>query len=102
MASAPFREVIPEVSSVGLTGHFLEAVLADELGAVEDDILCVAAEEAGGNVLLQDDAVVFHEDLDGVLVLDVHLVAKFDGEHDAAQFVDAAYDSSRFHFSDLL
>ena len=83
--------------SVALAGHFLEAVLADELGAVEDDVLSVAAEEAGGNVLFQDDAVVFHEDLDGVLVLDVHLVAEFDGEHDAAQFVDAAYNTCGFH-----
>ena len=84
-------------NSVSLTVHFVQACFADQLASVKNHIICIAAEQARGNILLEDDLVLFNENLDGILILDVHLIAKLNREHDSAKFIDAANDTGGFH-----
>ena len=75
----------------------VETIGADAFTVEENDVVCVVAEDAGGMILLEDDAAVVGEDLDGVLDLDVHRLADLNGEHDSAELVNFSDHSCRFH-----
>ena len=75
----------------------IEAIGADAFAVEEDDIVSVVAENAGGVIFLQNDAVVVGEDLDRVLYFNIHCFADLDGEDDSAQLVDLSDHSRRFH-----
>lgn len=77
----------------------VDAFTADALFAEVYDVVCIVAKFAGRMVLLQNDAVIIGEDLKRILFVDVHDLAQRLGKHDAAQLVNLAYDSGRFHIS---
>ena len=74
-----------------------ETVLTDSLSVEENDVVSVAAEDAGGNVLLKNDSFVINKDLDGILDADVKRTADLDGKNYSSELVNAAYYSGRFH-----
>jgi hypothetical protein len=80
-----------------LVFDLFKAVLADSLAVEENDIVRVAAEDAGGGVLLKNDSFVINKDLNGILDADVKRTADLNGKNYSSELVDAAYYSGRFH-----
>ena len=81
--------------------HGADAVGADVLALVVDDVLRVVAEDAGRLILAQDDGLTIHEDLDAVLLLDTERSSQLDGKHDTAELVNFSNNTGRFHKSVL-
>ena len=75
----------------------MRAGAANILAFVMDDVLCVAAENAGGLVLFQHDLISIHIDFQGILYLDIHGAAQFNGQHNTAQFINLANNTGRLH-----
>jgi spore coat polysaccharide biosynthesis predicted glycosyltransferase SpsG len=92
---------VPHTFAFGLLKFILdlfETVLADSLAVEEDDIVRIAAEDAGGGVLLKNDSFVINKDLNGILDADVKRTADLNGKNYSSELVDTAYYSGRFHF----
>ena len=77
--------------------HGADAVGADVLALVVDDVLRVVAEDAGRLILAQDDGLTIHEDLDAVFFLNAEGSSQLDGEHDTAKLVNFSNNTGRFH-----
>ena len=75
--------------------------LADIFPPVGNEPLLGRAEDAGGLVFLQDDAVILHEDLQLIPFRDVQGAAKFDRQDDTSQIVHFSNDPRRFHSCQL-
>ena len=74
--------------------HAADALLADVLAAVADQLPGRGAEDAGRLEFLQNDAVALHVDLQLIPLRNVQRPAQFDGQHDAAQLIHLANDAS--------
>ena len=77
--------------------HLFDASTADALTVEIYGVVCAVAEDAGGLILLQDDAIVVGEDFDGILLLDIQNLSYFNGKHDSSQLVNLTDYSRRFH-----
>jgi hypothetical protein len=62
----------------------VNTLAADALFTKINHVIRVAAELAGGVILLENDAVVIRENLKRILFLNVHNLAQGLGEHDAS------------------
>ena len=74
-----------------------EAVCTDELALEVGDVACVAAEDAGRFVLLENDLVGFDKDLNGIASLHIEGVSDFDRQYYTTEFVNLSYNTGRFH-----
>ena len=85
---------MPKPSSILIHAlNLLEASRADMLTTELDDILTLATEYAGVGILLKYDVAVVGENLQRVLLLNVHSLAKLHGDDNSAKLVDFSYDS---------
>ena len=75
----------------------LQALGAEAFAVEQDDIFGCVAENAGGHILLQDDAVSLYEQLDLVPNVDTQIFTHSLGQDDAPQLVDTFQDSLGFH-----
>src|SRR5690606_10953688 len=62
----------------------------------------VAAEDARGLVLAEDDLVAVDVDLERIFLFDVESPAEFNRYHDTPQFVDFPHDAGGLHEASLL
>ena len=58
----------------------------------------IVTEHAGGLILTKHDGIPVGEDLNRVLFMNVHHLAKLNGKNDASQLVHLSYNTRRFHF----
>ena len=77
--------------------HSTDAVGANVLALVVDDVFRVITEDAGRLILAQDDGLAIHEDLDAVFFLDAEGSSQLDGEHDTTQLVNLSNNACRLH-----
>ena len=87
-----------EKSIGGKSLHGFDALGADVLSVKGHNVLCAVAEDAGGLILLHHNAGAVDIDFQTVALCDIQRAAQFDGEDNAAQFINFAHDTSRFHF----
>jgi hypothetical protein len=81
---------------IGLDILFLQlckAILADTLVTEEGDIIRIAAKDAGGVILLQNDLFLVYKDLQGILGAEIQAVTQLDGEYDSAKLINFSYNS---------
>ena len=74
--------------------HVTDALLADVLAAIADQLPAGRTEDAGRLEFLQNDSVALHVDLQLIPLRNVQRPAQFDGQHDAAQLIHLANDAS--------
>ena len=74
-----------------------QAAGADVPAFILDDILYIVAESAGGLILLQNDLIAVHVDLQGILLRDIQGAPQFNGQNDAAEAVHLSDDSGSLH-----
>ena len=77
------------------------AVFADKLSFVFDKIFVLAADNAVGLVLFQNNLVAIYKDFNGVLFCQSKGSSDFNGENDSAEFIEFANDAGGFHFPSL-
>ena len=58
----------------------------------------IVTEHAGGLILAKNDSVSVGEDLNRVLFVNIHHLAKLNRKNDASQLVHLSYNTRRFHF----
>ena len=75
----------------------LYTALADKLALVFNEVLCLAAEDAVGLMLLEDDAVALYIDFNGVLFGQIEGSSHFNGQNDSSKLVELTNDTGGFH-----
>jgi hypothetical protein len=80
----------PEKSISGL--YFVDAIGADVLALITDDIFRIIAKNAGRLVLFEDDAVPVHKDFQRVAFRNIERAPHFDRQHDTAELVNLSDD----------
>ena len=63
------------------------------------DVCCLAAEYARRFVFAKNDIVIFNENLNRVVVLDVEGLSKFHRQDDSTQHIKFSHDTGTFHIS---
>ena len=79
-----------------------EAFRTEPLSLELGDTEVTAAEGAGRVIFGEYDSVALDEDLDGIVVRDVHLLSHFLGDNYSAELVDVSDNSCSFHLYILL
>ena len=74
---------------------------ADAASLEEDDLVGIVAENAGGLILLQDDAISVNEHFECVSRIKLHAGAELLRDQNASELVDLFYKSGRFHWCNL-
>jgi hypothetical protein len=77
--------------------HLPQALSADILPLVGHQALGRRTENAGRLVLLQDDTIILHKDLDLIPLSDIQRTPDLDGQNDSSQLVYLANNTRRFH-----
>ena len=85
-AANPFAESVYFLNS-GVLQQF-EALGANQLALEKRNSVAVVTENARRLILLQNDAIFIHEDLQRISALNSHSIANFDRKNDSSQFVD--------------
>lgn len=89
MADLPCRQCLCLLDDHVELAH---AIRTYAVALVLDRILYVAAEDAGGRILFENDFVAVYEDFDGIFtILNVELPAQLFGKDDPAHFIDGPY-----------
>ena len=70
-----------------------KAICADALVVKVNNIVGVAAENAGGLIFLENDLIVIGKDLNGIFDVDIHNFSDLDGKNDSSELVYFSYDS---------
>ena len=81
----------------GLFAQSLDASLANELTLVFHKVFGLAAEGAVGLMLLEDDAIAFNVNFNGVFLGQTKGSSHLDGKYDSAQLVKFADYAGCFH-----
>jgi hypothetical protein len=76
---------------------FADAARANILALEVLDVLSLAAEDAGGGVLFENNALSVYIDFQGVLLIDVQGPAQFHGQYHPTELIDLSDNSCRFH-----
>ena len=80
----------PETLISGL--YFVDAVGADVLALITDDIFRIIAKNAGRLVLFEDDTVPVHKNFQRVAFRNIERTPHFDRQHDTAELVNLSDD----------
>ena len=80
----------------------LPACRADLLVLEDLHALRFTAEDAGRIVFREKDVISLHEDLDGIVVLNIHFATHLLGNNDAPKLVNVTNNSCGFHFESFL
>ena len=89
---------IPYIDCDGLQAlHLVQAMLADELVLIIDYMVCIAAEDAAGLILLQNNLIAVHKDFDGILRGNTHCSAQFDRNNNTAEGIELTDNTGGFH-----
>ena len=73
--------------------YFFKAVGADTLVVEINNVVRVAAENAGGLIFFKDYLIIIGEDLDGILDIDIHYLSDLYGKNYSSKLVYFSYDS---------
>ena len=89
----------PVVSFAGglQLGQLVAAAAANVLVIIDGQLFLGAAEDAAGKILLENDLVAVHINLNVTVDVDAQGAAQLYGENDAAEVVNFSYDTGRFH-----
>jgi hypothetical protein len=91
-------KVMPEIARIqSILAHSLNAFSADILAVVGEQIVGRCAKYAGRLILLQNDSVAFHVNLQLVPFSNIQSSSQFDWEHNSAEFIHLADNTGRFH-----
>ena len=77
--------------------ELLHALSADQLALVGYNIAGVAAEDAAGMILLEDDFVAIHKNLKHIFHANVHCPAQLNGQNNASKRVKLTHNTGGFH-----
>ena len=80
------------VSELG--AHAADALLANGLSFVEDQVICVSAKDAAGLIFPQNHGVSIHENLNTIFLFDTKRPSQFDWQNNSPQFVNLTNDTS--------
>ena len=75
------------ISKSKLCFELFDAVGANILAFVVDDVLGIVAEDACGMILMKNDVVTLHEYLESVLLSNIQGTAQLYGKNDAAELI---------------
>ena len=75
-------------SELNLFLELFDAIRADVLSFIADDVLGAVAENAGRMILVKNDIIAFNKNLKSVFFSDVQCAAQFDREYDSAQLIN--------------
>jgi len=103
-SSARLTEVfaICDLFVAQLLRDFLDTGRTDIASLIGDDILCVAAEDTGRLILLENDGVILNKDFEWIPFADLECAAQFNGQDDTAEVIDFADDTGGFQGGFLL
>ena len=94
-----FKRIISEFNAdsyeVYATSALREA--KNVLVIIDGQLFLGAAEDAAGKILLENDLVAVHINLNVTVDVDAQGAAQLYGENDAAEVVNFSYDTGRFH-----
>ena len=77
--------------------ELLHALSADQLALVGNNIAGIAAEDAAGMILLEDDFVAIHKNLKHIFHANVYCPAQLDGQNDTSKRVKLTHNTGGFH-----
>ena len=77
--------------------ELIDAALTYFSSFIFDQTFGLVAENAGGEILSQNNAAVFKKDLNSDARADLKSVSHLDGKYYSSEFVDLSYDSCAFH-----
>jgi hypothetical protein len=81
------------VLSSELCLDLFKAICADALVVKINNIVGVAAENAGGLIFFKNDLIIIGKDLNGIFDVDIHNFSDLDGKNDSSELVYFSYDS---------
>ena len=76
---------------------FLYAIFADELSVEALNVVSVAAENAGGFVLFENNLVVFDKNLNRVTIINPEVLSELNRENESSELINLSYHACRFH-----
>ena len=79
----------------------LDAVGADVLALVIDDVFGAVTENAGRVILMKNNVITINKNLESILFSNIQGAAKFDGQNDTSELINFSYDTGRLQTTNL-
>ena len=81
--------------------QLFNAVRADVLTFVIDDVLGAVTENAGGMILMKNNVISVNKNFESILFSNIQGAAKLNGQNDASELIDLSDNSGRFQTTNL-
>lgn len=79
----------------------LDAVGADVLALVIDDVFGAVTENAGRVILMKNNVITINKNLESILFSNIQGAAKFDGQNDTSELINFSDNSGRLQTTNL-